>query len=112
MSNAREFELTEEHIALLYNLEWAMQDWEEPGAPGADARRPYGSSGHNAVRDIAEMMDRTQIDPDDDEYADWEADILEVWNGTADALQIIMETQSFEPGTYIKRNGRQWKRKE
>ncbi len=116
MSSEREFELTEEHIALLRNLEFTMQDWEHPGAPGADPKRPYGNSGHNAICDIAEMLDIAKpadgADYNKNEWEEWESEVLAIWNGTSDALQIILDTQSFEPGIYIKERGFQWVRKD
>ena len=105
MSNRREFTLTEDHIKLLQEIEFNMLDWEWPGAPGGDPKRPYGNSGHNAVRDIAEVLDMPH------HLADERADVLAIWAETADALQVILHTRSFEPGTYVKTHGYDWVRK-
>ncbi len=43
------FELTEDHLSLLGEIEFGMVDWEWPGAPGGDAKRPYGNSGYAAT---------------------------------------------------------------
>jgi hypothetical protein len=111
VSNRREFTLTKDHINLLQEIEFTMLDWEYPGAPGGDAKRPYGNSGHNAIRDMADALGRLDPDHDEIDADDATNEILAIWNETADALQVILHTRSFEPGIYVKTRGHRWKRK-
>jgi len=102
MSNT--FELTEEHIKLLSH---AYVSWcgDEYGAPEIDPKRPYGNSG--VVEDVCEILEwKEQKDLMDDcfyESAEYESlcdKVEKLHKETETALQIILRSQSFEPGTF------------
>ena len=103
------FELKEEHITLLQN---AYLRWEdcETGAPAIDCKRPYGNS--YVPADVAEIL---EYDVDDEEVYDNDAlneELMQWHYETETALQIILATKSFVPGTYEKYeeyNSRAWR---
>ncbi len=106
----KRFVLTEEHIKLLRRMEVGWQD-AETGAPEIDPKRPYGNS--YVERDVLEILglDHATMTvggvtvamdlPDDD---DLPAELMErarkLHRETETALQIVLRTGSFEPGTY------------
>jgi hypothetical protein len=105
------FEMTGQHIALLRR---ACVGWEdcESGAPAIDCKRPYGNS--SVWQDVAEILGVAKLETDDDEhvYPKGTRDHCErLHRETETALQIILATGSFEPGTY-RRNEyqRDWKK--
>lgn len=111
------FELTENHITLLRNMYFEYADDCETGAPVADCKRPYGNS--NVAMDIYEILYNKEFDLYDDETDDyceeWEEirnELMELHYGTANALQIILATKSFEPGIYERERGSEfsWKK--
>lgn len=96
------FELTEDHLKLLNH---AHVGWDgcEYGAPAIDCKRPYGNS--SVEQDIAEIIG---VD-----YNDEDEELSNLHNETQTALQIILVTQSFKVGTYVKTNeydDRSWKK--
>lgn len=92
------FTLTEQHIALLQRTYVSWDDCEY-GAPAIDCKRPYGNS--YVERDICDILHLWQPEDEDDEMPD---EIIEqcrkLHNETQTALQIILKTKSFQPGTY------------
>lgn len=101
------FKLTENHIKLLSN---AYVGWEdiEFGAPAINGKRPYGNS--DVVRDMISILFGEDL-PDSTQAA-LEDYVRQLHNETETALQIILCTQSFIPGTYEKTNpynDRAWK---
>ena len=93
MRKTRKFILTEDHIKLLKN---AYVDWFhcETGAPTINPKRPYGNG--NVAEDIAEILGEEES-PDEAH----EERLLKVHRQTEDALQIILCTGEFRPGTYV-----------
>jgi len=107
MTHDDTFDLTETHIKL---LRAAHVDWNggEFGAPCIDPKRPYGSS--DGVRDVARAMGWPipPIDPPREPYEKW---LRGIHRETATALQIVLCTGSFTPGTYRRRvewDARSW----
>lgn len=97
----KRFELTADHIKLLQHAHIRWEDCEY-GAPAIDCKRPYGNS--CVEEDIAEILgwagfveiDGEKILPDE---VGAKAKILHAETETA--LQIILYTKHFQPGTYI-----------
>jgi len=108
-----EFELTQDHITLLRAMNFEHNlDLEWPGSPTVDCKRPFGNSGHGAIRDMSEILDRDVPDYDDEAYNKWKQEIEEIWSETATALNVILSAESFKPGLYVKKIGYgRWKRK-
>jgi hypothetical protein len=87
----------------------------EYGAPAINPKRPYGNS--FVESDIAEILgwDLPNEDDDDfdqDAYEDACEKLEKIHKETEIALQIILVTQSFVEGTYVKHNpydDRDWK---
>lgn len=93
MKTPKTFELKPEHLLLLKNANVQMQD-VETGAPEIDPKRPYGNS--FVAGDVAEILGR-----DRPEYRSQEStDLLRIHYETLEALQIILQLQTFEPGIY------------
>lgn len=94
---AKEFTLTEEHVKLLRHAYTSWHDCET-GAPEIDPKRPYGNS--DVPSDIARILGLQDL-------SDWEGDmerreqLLALHRETATALEIILRTGSFDPGTYV-----------
>lgn len=118
------FTLTEDHLALLKHA-YVQWDDAESGAPAIDPKRPYGNS--DVETDIAEIL--TGSSPLLEEDARWDregdlvsvslpdgrvltgSDLKKLHRETADALQIVLCTGGFVPGTYRKTvpySGRSW----
>ena len=104
------FELTEEHIKLLRNAYVKFYD-AEYGAPAVDCKRPYGNS--SVEYDMAEILGIVpEGDEEEDELSEDQMTMLAALHRqTATALQIILATGSFEPGTYVLEGyGTNWKK--
>lgn len=105
------FVMTAQHLALLRR---ANVGWEgcEYGAPSIDCKRPYGNG--DVERDIAEILGDPLVNDrwgepvvTEDQATRYRALHLE----TETALQIVLATGRFEPGTYeAERYTRAWKR--
>lgn len=104
------FNLTDNHIALLNNFYISYNDHCEYGAPEVNPKRPYGNS--YVVGDIAEILQIEVPDRDEDEgeYDEFCAEMNEIHKETATALQIVLQTKSFEPGRYVRENYSKWKK--
>jgi len=104
------FTLTEEHIVLLSNACVSWNDCEF-GAPEINPKRPYGNS--DVLDDIADILNIEQKTcPHCGENLDEldEQNLNKLHKETEIALQIILDTKSFIPGKYVKRdNGEKWK---
>jgi hypothetical protein len=85
------FKLTQDHIKL---LQAAYIDWYdcEYGAPGIDCKRPYGSSGEEIIKDVRKILGRKLS----------ETQVRKIHEELEIALQIVLYTLSFKPGTYIR----------
>jgi hypothetical protein len=97
------FTLTEQHITLLRAM---YVDWNdcESGAPAVDPKCPYGNS--NVVRDVIELIDPDNVDAFDGEDESDAAlnavnDAMRLHHETDTALQIVLFTGQFVPGTYV-----------
>ena len=86
------FEVTEEHLKLLKHSH-VMWRASEYGAPMIDPKRPYGNT--SVESDIAEILG---WDKEDSQRAEKLHRELET------VLQIVLVTQTFEPGLYNIRN--------
>ncbi len=100
------FTLTADHITLLTNVYVGWSNCEY-GAPEIDPKRPYGNG--CVEHDIASLL---QWPVDDDEGPSQEqrqrASVIHA--ETQNALQVILDTKSFVPGTYERaRYGDRWK---
>ena len=107
MKNIKRFELTEKHIKLLRAAYIDYNGYCEYGAPCINPKRPYGNS--DVEPDIHKILTgkfpKTELsDEKAREYADLHRE-------TATALQIILITGKFEPGTYeLNGYGIDWKK--
>jgi hypothetical protein len=91
------FVLTPDHVKLLRAMYVGWQDCET-GAPEIDPKRPYGNS--YVAGDVAEILGWT-VDGDDGLTDDQRDKAMEIHFETAMALQVILQTGSFEPGVFV-----------
>ena len=86
------FEVTEEHLKLLKHshIMWRASEY---GAPMIDPKRPYGNT--SVESDIAEILG---WDKEDSQRAE------KIHRELETVLQIVLVTQTFEPGLYNIRN--------
>ena len=108
--NIERFVLTEDHVKLLarFNVNW----WDaEFGAPSIDPKRPYGNS--DVLRDIAKILrwKLSKISADEIGLSSLQVEkARQLHAQTETALQVILSTQSFVPGTYEREMySRDWK---
>jgi hypothetical protein len=96
------FELKEEHIKLINRMYVYFDDFSYDGAPAIDSKRPYGNS--SVAYDVYEILFGKEFDYDEHDEMPEELyeDLMKVHKETATALQIVLCTKSFEPGTYEK----------
>lgn len=92
------FELNPEHIKL---LRAAVVSWEdcEFGAPAIDCKRPYGNT--SVLQDIHEILGDTMVYNEDEFPKGLAEQYHDLHLETKTALQIILSTGSFTPGTYV-----------
>ncbi|GAA5047585.1 hypothetical protein HNP84_000344 [Thermocatellispora tengchongensis] len=93
-----EFTVLPEHIAILRraHITWVGDEWS--GAPGMNHKRPLGNSDH--YDDLAEIVDgRT----DNQHHSSDKARYDRLFAECTLALQIVLETGSFQPGRYVLR---------
>jgi hypothetical protein len=97
----RRFTLTEDHVKLLRRFYVGWQDCET-GAPEIDPKRPYGNS--SVAGDIHEILTGESVgmvDSKRDELTDDETErYMALHKETETALQIVLVTGKFLPGTY------------
>ncbi len=106
----KEFELKEEHVKLLSSTYVGWQDCET-GAPAIDPKRPYGNS--SVALDIYEVLTGEFIDDSEDLGEELVDEYMKLHEETETALQIILQTKSFEVGTYrLIGFGSKWKKVE
>lgn len=106
------FVLTEDHIKLLRRMCVGWDDCET-GAPAIDPKRPYGNSSVND--DIHEILTGEHINRGEDTRGNLTEEEDEKYSKlhkeTQEALQIVLHTGKFEPGTYERGEyGIDWKR--
>jgi len=107
------FILRDQHIKLLSNMNVSWWD-AEFGAPCIDPKRPYGNSA--VLKDMVEILDiggkscphcGELLEERDEER------LLNLHKEMEIALQIVLSTKSFKPGTYIADEyNRNWKLKD
>ena len=93
------FVLTAEHVKLLRrtNVSW---DGCEFGAPGVDPKRPYGN--RDVHGDMAEILGRELERDKDGVITDALLKRLDkLHKETETALQVVLTSGSFKPGTYV-----------
>ena len=96
-----QFELTADHLTLMQRMNVRYDDECEFGAPAICPKRPYGNS--DVYGDIGNLLNikRTHGDPEDPEFTnEQESQMLKLHKEMTRALQVVLETQSFEPGMY------------
>lgn len=98
------FKLTEDHIKLLRAMyvSWEYGDYEN-GVPCIDPKRPYGNK--DVERDIADELGWELVESSDGETFLTKAqgdEAKKLHAQMEDALQIVLATGSFVPGTYRK----------
>ena len=93
-----QFTLTEQHIKLLRN---ANVSWNraEHGSPQIDPKRPYGNS--FSIGDMAEILGVPVNDAGYPSEADCRR-LRAIHRETELALEIILVTGQFTPGTYVR----------
>lgn len=96
MTGFEKFTLTETHLKLLRraNITWSRSEF---GAPTIDPKRPYGNS--YVIGDIVEILD-APIDAYGDVDEKVYTALYKLHSETETALQIVLETGSFEAGDY------------
>lgn len=92
MSKER-FELKKEHVQLLQAMYVYFDDSAYHGAPAVDIKRPYGNGG--VASDVQEILGWTRTENDEAETR-----ALDLHRETAQALQVVLASRSFEPGIY------------
>lgn len=99
------FTLTEQHIRLLSQFTVGWQN-DEFGAPEIDPKRPYGNS--DVISDIHQIL----TGKNEEDIPDKTAQLyLQLHRELKDALQIILQTKQFTPGTYFRPAfGVKWKK--
>jgi hypothetical protein len=99
--SADRFTVTKDHLRLIQrmHIDW---NWDENGAPAVDPKRPYGNS--DVATDVADTLGWTVLmDPDGWDMQPEQRDrAMALHRETATALQIVLCTGRFEPGTYVK----------
>lgn len=103
IENIKRFALKEEHINLLTN---SNVYWNESyyGAAGIYPKKPYGNS--NVSKSLADIMGEVF----DENNTEQHKRMLKLHEETEIALQIILDSKSFEPGVYEKIDYDKWKR--
>jgi hypothetical protein len=92
------FDLTEQHVKLLRRMYVGWQDCET-GAPEIDPKRPYGNS--SVGQDVAEILSIPyQSDEEEGMPEDVYETMLAIHRQTELALQVVLASGSFVPGTY------------
>lgn len=103
------FTIKEEHLKLIRHMNVDF-DYCEFGAPEIDPKRPYGNSGEQVYRDIAEILD-IELDNEEDIYDDQRDQMYKLHEETATALEIILRVGAFEAGDYEADNYRRnWRK--
>ncbi|MFA6199178.1 MAG: hypothetical protein WC679_02065 [Bacteroidales bacterium] len=94
----KSFELKKEHILLLSKM-YVSWDECEFGAPSIDPKRPYGNSW--VLGDMADILGISYDDDSDNPFTEeQESYLYELHYELETALQIVLNTLSFVPGTY------------
>lgn len=97
----QEFVLREQHLKLLSRMNVSWDD-AEFGAPCIDPKRPYGNS--SVIKDMAEILGlEGETCPHCGELLEEQDEerLTNLHKEMETALQIVLSTQSFKPGTYV-----------
>lgn len=97
----KRFELKEEHLKLLRNMNVRWDECEF-GAPAIDYKRPYGSS--NVYKDMAKILGIRGFEDSEEETSFSREQVILMENLHREnkvALQIVLKTGKFEPGIYV-----------
>ena len=105
-----EFTLTADHIKLLRhaNVGWDGVEW---GAPEIDPKRPFGNG--DMWKDVARILGWPPVEGDegDDDFYAYYDEARAIHGELGTALQIVLATGSFEPGSYVcTKYHRDWRR--
>ena len=98
------FQLTEDHIKLLNRMFVYWDEGAYDGSPCIDSKRPYGNS--SVAYDVYEIIHGKEWDygENDEMTEEIYEQMLVLHRETATALQIVLCTKTFVPGTYEKTN--------
>jgi hypothetical protein len=97
------FDMTQEHLDLLKHMNVWFNDTMYMGAPAVDIKRPFGNK--SVYEDMARILklEMTQDQYGDDILTKEHTEYLEkLWPMMEIALQIVLCTQSFKTGHYVK----------
>ena len=103
------FVLTSDHVNLLRraNVTWDVCEF---GAPIIDPKRPYGTS--DVHSDMAEILALLSEQHDDGSFSPATTRCLDELHRELEiALQIVLTTGSFTPGTYVREDYGTWQPK-
>lgn len=96
------FEVTEDHLKLVRQMNFRYEDWSEFGAPAVDSKRPYGNS--DVLSDIVEIITGHNPYNEDGDLEQWvkdrEQQFMKLHKETATVLEIAARTGKFEAGVY------------
>lgn len=102
------FELTENHIKLLNRMYVYFDNNAYDGAPAVDIKRPYGN--RSVELDIFEIINGKEWNDDNEMPSGIRAELINFHRETSTALQVVLDTMSFNPGVYEKEQyGGCWK---
>jgi len=93
----KEFELTEQHLALMRRMWVGWQDCEF-GAPEIDPKRPYGNSG--VISDIAEILGIPEPDEDEEFPSEVMERMEQLHIETRAAIAIMLQCGKVVVGKY------------
>lgn len=99
--NKDRFELTNDHLKLIQEMNIGYNEGCEFGAPNVDPKRPYGNS--DVYNDIGEILGIKPEQEDDwgNEFSNDQIDYMnKIHRQTAKALQVILSSKSFSTGFY------------
>ena len=101
------FELTEDHLKLLSELNIDHQYGAYEGAPGADEKRPFGNS--DVWEDIVDILGLGYKQDENGNYSRAEMDYLQkIFKQVAVAMSIVLQARTFKPGRYVRVNYGKW----
>jgi len=102
MRDSESFTLTDNHIRLLSaaNVRWDDSEW---GAPCVDPKRPYGNS--SGPPDVCRALGWPKLGDDGSGPCYSSDQCRDAWRlhvETRTALQVVLRSRSFVPGTYTR----------
>lgn len=102
------FELKREHIKLLSKMKigWDIDGF---GVPGVDRTSPFGFNDSTPYQTIAEILGIEKQNGDNEFTVEQDKYMMSVYRETDQALQIILQSQSFQPGIYKRDDYYTWR---